>query len=60
MIQKLIDWFYKQPTSLFKVISYAIISTIFIVWFLLLMGGCASFEKTTGYKQNESWQIRKL
>lgn len=47
----------KQKHVVFNVVGYTI--TIFVVlvcfWILLNLGGCKSFEKTTGYKQNQYW-----
>lgn len=59
-MNKLIEWFSKEPTNKFEAIGFIAVSTIFIFifWLLLSLGGCASFEKTTGYKQNTDWRIK--
>lgn len=56
-MNKTIDWFAKEPTHKFKVFGWIVISIIyvFVFWVLLDLGGCASFEKTTRYKQNTYW-----
>lgn len=57
-MNKIIDWFFKPVTPKFKFFGFTVISLIFLIWFLLFMNACASFEKTTGYKQNEVWRTR--
>jgi hypothetical protein len=54
-MKKIIDWFFKPATPKFKFVGFTVVSLIFLIWFLLFMNACASFEKTTGYKQNEVW-----
>ena len=57
-MKKLINWFKKEPTYVFEVVGWWTVSIIyvFVFWVLLNIGGCASFEKTTGYKQNTYWR----
>lgn len=54
----ILNWFKKPVTTKFEVVGWVVISTvyIFVFWLLLTLGGCASFEKTTGYKQNTYWR----
>lgn len=57
-MKRIINWFKKEPTYIFEVIGWWAVSIIyvFVFWVLLTLSGCASFEKTTGYKQNTYWR----
>lgn len=54
-MKQITNWFFRPVTTKFKFVGFATISIIFLVWLLLLMNGCKSFEKQTGYKPNTYW-----
>lgn len=60
MKNKIIDWFFKPPTTKSDVVSWIVVAIIYIFLFILLLNieGCASFEKTTGYEQNKVWRTK--
>ena len=49
----------KQQIKHIALTSITTIVICFVLWMLISLGGCASFEKTTGYKKNTYWHNEK-